>query len=203
MRVVSVLLAACALSAAPAAAKSQKQAGAAAVLIPGAGGIHPNDFLVRNQHVFGARGIAAQMTTSASEAAAMVQSLKAQGLRVTLVGMSAGSKTVAEAIAAGARPDRVVFAAAFLDAAQPGSVPGTLGSPALLPPTLVVHNRNDQCQFTPPEAVAGFVRWSGGRARVAWVTSSVSQSPPCRALSPHAFHGADAAAIGPIVSFAR
>ena len=53
-------------------APSQGQAvrrGNALVLIPGAGGISPRDFLVMNMGAFQAAGLTTEMTTSASEAA--------------------------------------------------------------------------------------------------------------------------------------
>lgn len=185
------------------AAGKKSRTGAAAVLVPGAGGVIPVDFLVRNQGAFASRGIATAFATTSGEIASAIQQFRSQGLRVSLVSMSAGTKTAAEAIASGARPDRVVFAAGFMDTAEGGSVPSILGSPGVLPPTLVVHNRNDQCPLTQPGAVPGFVAWARGKARVAWVSSTATESPPCRPRAPHAFYGADGAAMGSILAFVR
>ncbi|MFV0281753.1 MAG: hypothetical protein ACK5JM_13465 [Rhodoblastus sp.] len=198
-----LLISLCLVNTGYAEAKGKKARGAAAVLVPGAGGVSPADFLVRNQGAFAARGIATTFATSAGEIGSAIEQFRSQGLRVSLVSMSAGTKTAAEALAGGARPDRVVFAAGFLSVSDSGSVPAILGSPGVLPRTLVVHNRNDRCQFTPPGAVPGFVSWARGRARAAWVTSSAAESPPCRPRSPHAFYRADGAAIGPILGFVR
>ena len=191
------------LSVAAATAQS-RSAGAAVVLIPGAGGAVPSDFLVRNQEAFARAGLTTAIATSAGQAASAALSLAAQGLTVTLVGMSAGTPTVAEALAAGAPASRVVFVAGTL---MPGyaqrSVVEALGSPARLPPTLVVHNRNDACRLTPPEAVHDFVRWSGGRARVRWVSSGHGPGAPCGPMSAHGFFGNDGQAVAAITSFAR
>lgn len=177
----------------------------ALVLMPGAGGAHPGDFLVRNIPSFQAAGFSVAVTTSPSEAVGLVSNLKAQGAKVTLVGMSMGSGHVASAIAQGARPDRLVIAAGGLmpPGTPSGSVAGNLGNPALLPPTLIVHHRQDQCQMTPPGGVPAFLSWAGGRARVAWVQGGGGDGPPCRLRSWHAFEGTDRAAAGAIINFAR
>ena len=46
----------------------------------------------------------------------------------------------------------------------------TLGSPASLPHTLVIHHSQDSCKFTLPAGVEPFIKWSAGRARVSWVS---------------------------------
>ena len=192
------------LTVVPPAAAQPQRAGAAVVLVPGAGGAVPRDFLVRNQQSFAAAGLATAIATSASEAASSASSFASQGMSVTLVGMSAGTPTVAEAVAAGAPASRVVLVSGTL---MPGnaqrSVAQSLGTPARLPATLVVHNRQDACPLTPPEAVQRFLQWSGGRARVRWVASADGPGHPCGPMSAHGFYGNDAQAVGTIISFAR
>jgi pimeloyl-ACP methyl ester carboxylesterase len=135
----------------------------------------------------------------------MVAARKAQGAQVTLVGMSYGAVTVAEALAAGARPDKVVFAAGgLLPPGTPnGSVQGALGTPAILPRTLVLHHRQDGCRLTPPEAVVPFVAWTGGRARARWIDGGGGDGFPCRPNTPHTFTGRTRAAADAIIQFAR
>jgi dienelactone hydrolase len=190
----------------PAQAQAARQP-PALVLIPGAGGASPRDFLVLSQGLFEASGFVTEMTTGASHAAALVAGYKARGQRVTLVGMSLGAATAAQALAAGAQPDRVVFAAGgLLPPGTPnGAVRDLLGDPARLPRTLVLHHREDACHLTPPGAVAEFVRWSGGRARTVWITGGVPAglSPPCRPGTPHTFAGREQAAASAIMQFAR
>ena len=189
---------------APILARSAAQP-VALVLIPGAGGIHPRDFLVASQPIFQSAGLQTALTTSAGQAASLIAQYKAQGMRVVLVGMSLGAVTAAQAVASGAQPDGVVFAAGgLLPPGTPnGSVVETLGDPSRLPRTLVLHHRGDQCVLTPPEAVPEFIRWSRGRARVAWITGGGGFGPPCRPNTPHTFEGRTQAAAGAIVQFAR
>ncbi|WP_186419859.1 hypothetical protein [Bosea sp. CS1GBMeth4] len=177
----------------------------ALVLIPGAGGIHPRDFLVMSQPIFRTAGLETDITTSASQASSLVSDFKSKGYRVTLVGMSLGAVTAAQAIAGGARPDAVVFAAGgLLPPGTPnGSVVETLGNPASLPRTLILHHRDDECHLTPPQAVPDFVRWSRGKARTAWISGGGGPGQPCRPNSPHTFTGRTEAAAAAIVNFAR
>ncbi|CAN1504675.1 hypothetical protein MCEMSEM23_00595 [Rhabdaerophilaceae bacterium] len=192
------------LSNSPAFAQANRQANAL-VLIPGAGGIGPRDFLVISQNIFQSAGFTTEMTTSASQAAALISDFKARGMRVTLVGMSLGATTAAQVLASGARPDGVVFAAGgLLPPGTPnGSVQEVLSEPSILPRTLVLHHREDGCHMTPPEGVGAFLRWSRGRARVSWVAGGGGFGPPCRPGTPHTFSGRENAAAGAIIRFAR
>ena len=178
---------------------------ATVVLVPGAGGAVSNDFLVAHLQVFAQAGLDPVVVESASAAQSTVETRKAEGKRVTLVGMSFGAVTVAQAIAAGARPDAVVFAAGgLLPPGTPnGSVVETLRDPALLPRTLVLHHRADACRFTSPEAVPAFLRWAKGRASVRWIEGGGGPGLPCRPNSPHTFEGRGTVAAEAIVAFAR
>lgn len=171
----------------------------ALVLIPGAGGVHPRDFLVLTQNTFQSAGFTTEMATNAGQAAAMVAAYKARGMRVTLVGMSAGARMAAQALAAGARPDGVVFVAGPLL----GPIREVIGDPSTLPRTLVVHHREDACRLTPAEDVPEFVRWTRGRARVAWVTGGGGSGPPCLPGTAHTFSGREGVAANAIMRFAR
>jgi dienelactone hydrolase len=188
----------------PSIAQAPRQT-VALVLIPGAGGLHPLDFLVMSRPVFEAAGFTIEYTTSATQAASLIAGLKGRNMRVVLVGMSLGAVTAAQVVASGAQPDAVVFAAGglFPPGTPNGSVVETLGDPSRLPRTLIVHHREDECMMTPPEAVPDFLRWSRGKARVSWITGGGGFGPPCRANTPHAFSGRTAAAAGAIVQFAR
>ncbi|MGL5114392.1 MAG: hypothetical protein ACRC7G_06855 [Beijerinckiaceae bacterium] len=158
-----------------------------------------------SRETFLSAGLTVEMTTSASGAASLVADFKARGMRVTLVGMSMGAGTAAQALRSGARPDGVVFAAGSLMPGGPAnnSVSEALGDPSLLPPTLVLHHRQDACRLTPPEAVPEFVRWSRGRAKASWVTGGGGDGFPCRPNTPHTFTGRERAAAGAIIQFAR
>jgi dienelactone hydrolase len=204
LRFTKIVLAMLLIQASIAEAQNTRQQDAL-VLIPGAGGASPRDFLVLSESIFQSAGFITEMTTSARQAAALVTDLKSKGLRVTLVGMSLGAATAAQALAAGARPDGVVFAAAgLLPPGTPnGSVRDALGDPSILPRTLVLHHRDDGCHFTPPQDVPEFVRWSRGRARVSWISGGGVFGPPCRPGTPHTFQGRIPVAADAIIRFAR
>ena len=123
---------------------------------------------------------------------------------VTLVGTSRGTQRAARGIAAGARPARLVLTSGFLSEASGNSdnVMAILGSPAALPPTLIVHHRHDECKFTAPAGVAPFLAWAKGKARVTWLDGGVSSGNPCEARAHHGFNGIDAAVVSAVASFA-
>jgi hypothetical protein len=112
---------------------------------------------------------------------------------VTVIGTSHGTVRAAEGIARGARPDALVLTSGFLSAESGGgyNVMSILGSPASLPPTLVIHHTRDGCMSTLPAGVEPFIKWSAGRARVTWVSGGVSEGDPCEYRAHHGFNGID------------
>ncbi|MFN3892855.1 MAG: hypothetical protein ACK4MV_20855 [Beijerinckiaceae bacterium] len=180
-------------------AAASASAQTAAILIPGAGGPVPIDFLMRNRSAFARAGVETFVATSPQEVARLSQKLKAGSRRVVIVGMSRGGVTAAGALAAGARVDGVVLVSTSLDLVRQ-----RIGSPSRLPPALVVHHRNDGCGKTRPQEVPGFVAWSGGRARVAWVDTRGPEAPnPCGPRGAHGFYMQDGPAVSAILSFVR
>jgi len=189
----SVFLFACLGGTSPAAAAN------VAVLMPGSGGITPGDFLVRNEGRFRAAGIRTIMTTSPSSAAEAVAAEIAQGRKIVMVGMSKGTVDVASALASGARPSGVVFVSGIHS-----RVMATLGSPGMLPATLVVHHNHDVCRFTLPSDASRFVAWSGGKARIQWInTTGEPSNNPCNAAGAHGFFKQDGPAVSAIISFVK
>lgn len=170
-----------------------------AILMPGSAGVHPNDFLIRNRDRISGAGIETKVTTSPGEAADIARSEKQKGRRVVLVGMSKGARDVAQALAGGAPANGVVFVSGGLR-----EVASILGSPARLPPALIVHHRSDACPKTPPGGVGYFQRWSGGRASVRWMTAEASPDRrPCGPDGAHGFFHQDNAPVSAIVGFIR
>jgi len=189
----SVFLFACLGGTSPAAAAN------VAVLMPGSGGITPGDFLVRNEGRFRAAGIRTIMTTSPSSAAEAVAAEIAQGRKIVMVGMSKGTVDVASALASGARPSGVVFVSGIHS-----RVMATLGSPGMLPATLVVHHNHDVCRFTLPSDASRFVAWSGGKARIQWInTTGEPSNNPCNAQGAHGFFKQDGPAVSAIIGFVK
>lgn len=170
-----------------------------AVLMPGSSGITPGDFLVRNQASFERAGIRVVMTTSPSTAVETIAAEAAQGRKVVLVGMSKGSVDIAQALASGARPSGAVFVSGIHS-----RVMATLGSPDRLPPSLVVHHSSDVCRFTLPADAVTFASWSGGRAKLRWIsTSGPPSDDPCNARGAHGFFRQDGAAVSAIIGFIK
>jgi hypothetical protein len=171
--------------------------GKVAILMPGAGGAVPNDFLVRNQSRIGGKGVSVVVTTSSSEAASISREASAKGSKVVLVAMSRGAVDAANALAAGAKLNGLVIVSGVLREARQ-----TLGSPGLLPRTLLVHNKHDACNLTLPEFASEFASWSGGRATVRWVNVSGPAVPrECGPLGAHGFHRQDGGAVAAINGF--
>lgn len=159
--------------------------------------------LVRTRAAYAARGFAVLVPDCCVDVAAAVQYMHSFG-KVTLVGTSRGTQRAGQAIAAGARPDRLVLTSGFLSNASGGSdnVMNMLGSPAALPPTLIVHHRQDGCAKTLPAGVAPFVAWSQGKARVAWLDGGQSTGDPCEAFAHHGFAGQDGQVVSAVAGFA-
>jgi hypothetical protein len=170
-----------------------------AVLMPGSSGIVPGDFLVRNEGRFQGAGIRTIMTTSASSAAQAIAAETSQGRKIVIVGMSKGSVDVASALASGAKPSGAVFVSGIHS-----MVIATLGSPGVLPATLVVHHSQDACRRTPPSDASRFVAWSGGKARIQWInTTGQPSNNPCNAQGAHGFFKQDGPAVSAIISFVK
>jgi hypothetical protein len=177
---------------------SAQQGPTVVILMPGASGGAPSDFLIRNRSRFWP-GIETRVTTSPSQAAEMARSETQKGHKVVLVGMSLGALHVGQALAAGAPVDGAVFVSGPLR-----NVAGAIGAPAKLPPSLVVHHRNDGCVKTPPSGVGFFEQWSGGRASVSWIsTAGGPDNQPCQSRGAHGFFVQDGPAVSAIMAFIR
>ena len=162
-----------------------------------------NNSLVRNRAAFAARGFAVLSPEGNIDVTAAVTFMRTYG-HVTLAGTSRGTQRAARGIAAGARPDRLVLTSGFLSNASGDSdnVIAILGSPALLPPTLVVHNRQDGCNKTLPAGVEPFMAWAGAKARLVWLQGGTSVGNPCQSLAYHGFNGIDGPMVGAVAGFA-
>jgi dienelactone hydrolase len=181
-------------------AVGQAAAADVAIMMPGSGGIHPGDFLVRNEDNFKRAGIRTIVTTSPSTAAQAVAAEATQKRKSVIVGMSRGAADAAEALAAGARPAGVVLVSGVYGRV----IPALRNNPDLLPATLVVHHARDICKFTLPGAANEFVAWSRGKARVHWInTTGEPSSNPCNARGAHGFFRQDGPAVAAIVAFIK
>jgi hypothetical protein len=187
---------------------------ASVILMPGGDGsiaagdhgdIHALNFnqLVRTRQAYAARGLAVLIVDANTPLEGAVQYMAAIKRPVTVIGTSRGTLRAAEGIARVARPDALVLTSGFLSA-ESGSgqnVMSILGSPALLPRTLVIHHTQDSCRATLPAGVAPFIKWSAGRAKVTWVSGGISEGDPCQARAYHGFNGIDGQIVGIAAGF--
>ncbi|CAN5350027.1 hypothetical protein BH10PSE10_BH10PSE10_19770 [soil metagenome] len=183
------------------------------ILLAGGGGnigVGPNgsiaregNQLVRTRAAFAARGFAVLVPDCCIDVAAAVQYMHSFG-HVTLVGTSRGTQRAGRGIAGGAHPDRLVLTSGFLsnESGDSDNVMNMLGSPAALPPTLVVHHQEDGCSKTLPAGVAPFLAWAKGKARVVWVTGGQTRGDPCEAWAHHGFNGNDGQVVSAVAGFA-
>lgn len=175
---------------------------ASAVLVPGKGNIVPSDPLLRNQAALNARGIATLTVPHDTRLGLAIEYMRKVKAPVALIGVSAGVSYAARGVGRGAKPDTLVLISGSL--MPPGKLPPAqelLKTPAVLPPTLVMANRNDACEFTPATAVEPFVAWSQGRATMQWIGGSGTGRDPCGPNSAHGFMGADAEVVNGIAAF--
>lgn len=154
--------------------------------------------LVRTRHAYAARGLAVMVTDFDTDLASAVKYMAAIKRPVTVIATSRGTLRAAEGIARGARPDALVLTSGFLssESGSGSNVMSILGSPSALPRTLVIHHTQDGCRFTQPAGVEPFIKWSGGRAHVRWLSGGADQGNPCEARAHHGFNGLDGQVVG-------
>ena len=159
--------------------------------------------LVRTRHAYAARGLAVLVADAGTDLKSAVDYMAAIKRPVIVIGTSRGTLRAAEGIARGARPDALVLTSGFLsaDSGSGSNVMSILGSPSALPRTLVIHHRQDGCRSTLPAGVDPFIKWSGGRARVSWLTGGVEQGDPCQAGGHHGFAGLDGQVVALAAGF--
>ena len=154
--------------------------------------------LVRTRQSYAASRLAVLVLDGSGSLASAVEYMAAIKRPVIVVATSRGTQRAAQAIAGGAKPDALVLTSGFLSPESGGdsNVMSILGSPSALPRTLVIHHRDDRCKFTSPAGVDPFIKWSQGRARVAWVSGGPENGDPCEASGHHGFAGLDAQVVG-------
>jgi len=153
------------------------------------------NWIVRTRGAYARSGIASITLDAGADPAKAVEYMRGIAPRVIVVAMSRGALKVAGSLAA--RPDGVVFASSILDGAR-----GMIGDPGRLPPTLIIHHRQDSCHLTLPESAVAFQQWTGGKARLVWIDGGSSSGDPCQARAYHGFIGREGQVVSAITSFA-
>src|SRR4029078_5793240 len=159
--------------------------------------------LVRTRNGYLARGLAVLIVDADVNLARAVDYMAAIKRPVTVVATSKGTLRAAHGIAGGAKPDALVLTSGFLtDGSGSGkNVANILGSPRLLPRTLVIAHRHDTCRFTQPAGVEPFIRWAGGKARATWLDGGMDSGDPCQAGGHHGFNGLDGQVVSAAAGF--
>lgn len=182
-----------------------KSVHAAVILIPGSDGnlkVRPDgsfrrlkrNMVVRTRKAYLQYGIASLTIDIGVDPAAAVRYMRDITPTVVVVGTSRGTLRVPAALPA--KPSGIVLTSGFLDAVR-----AAIGSPAALPPTLIVHHRHDHCHVTPPAAVEPFKAWGGAKVRVVWMDGGINAGHSCRANAYHGFNGLDGNVVAVIARF--
>lgn len=153
-----------------------------------------NNSLIRNRRAFVAGGYATLSLSSSGNPAAAIEAMRKVAQPVIVVGTSRAGTRIHRAVSA----DGIVIASGMLDHFQ-----SNVGSPEALPPTLVIHHRNDTCRVTLPALVEPFKAWGGAKVRVVWVDGGRDEGDPCQASGHHGFAGIDGKMVGAALGFAR
>jgi hypothetical protein len=160
--------------------------------------------LVRTADDFRKRGLAVMIVEHDTDLRAAIDYMAAIKRPVIVAGTSRGTLRAAEGIAKGAKPDRLVLTSGFLtpeSGHRSLNVAAILASPERLPPTLIVHHRQDGCRVTLPAGVDPFLKWAGGKARVTWLDGGQSEGDPCEAWAYHGFNGVEQRMVAAIAGF--
>lgn len=150
--------------------------------------------LIRNRRAFAAGGFATLSLSSSGSPSAAIEAMKKIARPVIVVGTSRAATRIHRAFSA----DGIVITSGMLDHFQ-----SNVGSPDAMPPTLIVHHRNDSCRVTLPGLVPVFQQWAGSRARIVWLDGGVDEGNPCQARGHHGFAGIDGKMVGTVLGFAR
>jgi hypothetical protein len=159
--------------------------------------------LVRTRGAYLARGLVVLVVDADVNLARAVDYMAAIKRPVTVVATSKGTLRAARGIAGGAKPDALVLTSGFLSdgSGSRQNVANILGSPKLLPRTLVIAHRHDSCRFTRPAGVDPFIRWAAGKASVKWLNGGENSGDPCQARGYHGFNGLDAEVVSIAAAF--
>ena len=153
------------------------------------------NWIIRTRAAYARGGIASIALDANADPAKAVEYMHTIAPRVIVVAMSRGALKVAGSLSA--KPEGIVFASSMLDEAR-----GMIGDPGRLPPTLIIHHKQDTCRVTLPESAVAFQQWTGGKARVLWIDGGSSTGNPCQARAYHGFIGREGQVVSAITGFA-
>ena len=147
---------------------------ASLVLLPGEAGLSDEDPLQRARMKYVEKGFAVLSIDQKTIVRAAMKYASETATPVSIAGVSSGVRRLAGAIATpGFRARKVIFVSGNLD-----SVREIVGNPNILPPTLVIHHRNDGCSKTSPKQVEEFQKWGGCKVTVHWMEGGSNTGDP-------------------------
>jgi predicted alpha/beta-hydrolase family hydrolase len=131
---------------------------------------------------------------------------KTLNLPIWLIGTSRGTVSVANAATRlrENRPDGVVFSSTLFESGRWSDV-FEFELETVAVPTLIVHHRKDECEYTAPAEVPAF-RARLKRAqplKVMWFEGGVPRGGPCRARHYHGFNGIEEQVIAAIAAWIK
>jgi hypothetical protein len=151
--------------------------------------------LVRTRGSYAAAGFATLTLDAWGSPSSAVTYMQGVARPVVVVATSRGATRIHSALAS--QPSGIVITSGMLEQFQ-----ANVGSPTVLPPTLIIHHRQDGCPVTRPALVDPFIAWSAGRARVIWLDGGRNEGDPCQAAGYHGFAGMDGQVVARVTSFA-
>lgn len=162
-----------------------------------------NNLLVRTRYAYAARDLAVLVVDADVNLDLAVATMRMVKSPVTVIAASRGTLRAARGIAAGAHPDALVLISGALTdvSGRNPNVAKILGTPARLPPTLVIHHRKDNCYFSRPAGVVSFLKWADGGARAVWLDGGHNGGDPCDGRAYHGFAGLDARVVSASARF--
>lgn len=161
--------------------------------------------LVRTRFDYAAKGFAVLVPDIGYDLSALVEYMAKIKKPVVVVATSRGTQRAAKGISEGAKPDKLVLTSGFLsnDSGGSSNVMTIVKDPALLPPMLIVHHRQDHCHVTKPEGVGPFMSWVGTKAKLVWLDGGEDGSEACEADSYHGFKGLDQKVVDVVSGFVK
>ncbi len=193
---------------------------------------NPNNFLIRTRQRFADNGISVVVVDApsdhkgnkgmvgwrtskahATDIAAIVEWLrKKQGNPVWLIGTSRGTISAANAVARLGGPEQSGITGIVLTSTVTGNSkkrPDNIYDTALkkiIQPALLVHNEEDLCRVTPPDAMDKLQRKLGKSSKVELITffgGSPAQSRECGALAAHGFFRIESEVVEAIATWIK
>jgi hypothetical protein len=162
-----------------------------------------NDLLVRTRFDYVEHGLAVLVVDTKVDLKLAIDVMRRVEPPVTVIAASRGTLRAAEGLAEGAHPDALVLVSGILtnESGHNANVAEILGTPDRLPPTLVIHHRQDECGFSRPAGVAPFIKWADGHARAVWLDGGHNGGDPCDGQAYHGFAGLDAQIVSVAAAF--